>query len=343
MKFALRTGLFEGARASSTARRVLASPRARSLAHNSNAGATVRRVLVTGADGFIGTQIAATLRAHGIDVTGVVFRRAAKEHEVRADLTESADLHTLPTDVDAIVHAAGIVDGAAAARRVFELNVGATRALLGWAKQNGASHFVQVSSVAVYGPLALGTHRTEQTPRLGMHVGLPYMRSKALAEALVEQSALPFTLLRPPAVIGPGDTVLTRSLVRALRSEGIPQLGGRSRASRLVSLCFVEGLANLTYAVLRRGPLNDAVHAVDVELSLTELVAHYASALGVPYRTASIGVGEAFSRRSEAGYAWLVASSLAGQHYSAERLHEVFGYRSALPVHDAVRAAVWGL
>jgi nucleoside-diphosphate-sugar epimerase len=180
-----------------------------------------RHVLVTGADGFIGGHVARALSSVGHTVTGVVYGRAAGEGEVRVDLTVPEQLSALPHGVDAVVHAAGVVDPRAA-HAMAAVNVGGTAALTAWSRAQRVGHFVQLSSVAVYGPLVLGRDRSEEAPRLGLALGLPYMRTKARAERVVAAAQVPYTLIRPPAVLGPGDTVITPGFVAALTGAGIP-------------------------------------------------------------------------------------------------------------------------
>jgi nucleoside-diphosphate-sugar epimerase len=300
------------------------------------------RVLVTGADGFIGAHLVRGLVAAGHDVSSVVFMRPARAREVRVDLTQPAQHVALPGDVEAIVHAAGVVDARAPAQLMHAVNVEATRALAGWAHARGVKHFVQLSSVAVYGPLVLGEERDEDTPRLGLLGGMPYMRTKARAERVIEQSRVPYTLLRPPAVLGPGDTVISGGFVEALGADGIPLLPGAS-AERRVSLVTVEGVVRLAAQALERGPLRGAVHAVDLELTLAELGELYARALGLPLRYASIPWGTALRRRADSGFSWLVASARFGQHYSARRLRERFAWVSCPAPERAIEAAVSSL
>jgi nucleoside-diphosphate-sugar epimerase len=298
-------------------------------------------VLVTGADGFIGAEIARNLRALGHRVLGLVYGRGAGPGELWADLSQPAALARVPSGFDAVVHAAGVVDPSVPAARMRAVNVGGTEAVVRWALAQHVSHLVHVSSVAVYGPLTVGTGRTERTPRLGRLLGLPYMRTKAQAELLVERSGVPFTLLRPPAVLGPGDTVLSAGVVTALKGPGVP-LVPHASMERRVSLSFVSGLADIVALALEHGPVGGALHAVDVELTLRELVSAYARALWVAPRYAETPWSEAVARRSDAGFAWLVASAAFGQHYEARRLHDVLGYRSRIDVREAVAQALAG-
>ncbi|MEY4514064.1 MAG: hypothetical protein RLZZ450_6186 [Pseudomonadota bacterium] len=300
------------------------------------------RILVTGADGFVGGHLAHGLEATGHDVVRSVYARPAREGEVRVDLALPSDLARLPPHVDAVVHAAGNVDPLRSARVMHRANVLATKHLLAWAGREGCQHFVHFSSVAVYGMLALGEARSEQTARLGRGLGLPYMRTKARAEQLVEHSGVPYTLLRPPAVLGAGDTVVSRGFVDALGPGGLPMLPGASTARR-VSLSCVEGLVDIVRLLLARGPLYAPLHAVDFELTFGELASAYARALGRPFHYAPTGWARAYQLRNEVGLAWILASSRFGQHYLCSRLVSDLGYRSRRTLDSAIQSGLSSL
>lgn len=300
------------------------------------------RTLVTGADGFLGSHLVRALTSAGHEVFGAVFARPAGAREVRVDLTQPEQLRALPDGIEAIVHAAGSVDARLSSAQLFAVNTRATEHVLAWAKRSVLRHFVHISSVAVYGPCTLGERRSERTPRLGALLGLPYMRSKARAEQAIERSGVPYTLLRPPVVLGARDTVISRGYYDALCGEGIPLAPG-ARLSHRVSLCAAEGLSALVARVLEHGPLCEAVHAVDAELTFAELSTHYARALNRPLRYTQVSTREALRRRNDVGFAWLVASSRFGQHYSRERLVRQLGYRSEVSLESAIESGLSGL
>ncbi|MFT3927379.1 MAG: NAD(P)-dependent oxidoreductase [Myxococcales bacterium] len=301
------------------------------------------RVLVSGADGFSGTHLVRGLVAAGHEVIGAVFGRAPEGSEIRLDLRRREQLDALTLEVDAVVHAAGVVEPSAGARAMLEVNMAGTANLVQWARTHSVRHFVHVSSVAVYGPLLLGEDRDEQTPRLGVLGGLAYMRSKAWAEVRVEQSGVPYTLLRPPAIVGAGDTVISRGFVEALEGgSGIPMVSG-ARPERRVSVAFAAGLVEVVLRALARGPLWGAVHVVDAELSLGELAQVYAAALGRTCTFAPTSWPDVLRRRADPGFQWLAASARFGQHYSQTKLLRELGYRSAISLENAVAAGISGL
>jgi nucleoside-diphosphate-sugar epimerase len=299
-------------------------------------------ILVTGADGFLGGHLAHGLEAAGHRVSRAVYKRLAGAGEFRVDLTQEAELAQLPRSVEVVVHAAGMVDGAASYHAMFAANVLATQHLSRWARRVGVAHFVHVSSVAVYGPLALGEQRDEHTPRLGRTLGLPYMRTKAGAERVIEQSGVPYTLLRPPVVLGQGDTVISRGFFEALRGEGLPWVAG-ARLERRVSLVFADGLVDIVRLLIPRGPRMAALHAIDVELGFGELAQVYARALERPLRFVPTSLGRAFQSRAEVGRAWLIASSRFGQHYRRDRLVSELGYQPTPALESAVERGLSSL
>jgi hypothetical protein len=94
---------------------------------------------------------------------------------------------------------------------------------------------------------------------------------------------------------------------------------------------------------LLRGPLNGAVHAVDAELSLGELLSAYAQSLGQPIKTTQVSWTDVARRGLDEAFLWLVSSARFGQHYSQRRLFRELGYASGLPLESAVSAGIYGL
>jgi UDP-glucose 4-epimerase len=300
------------------------------------------RVLLTGADGFIGRHLALGLARGGHSVVAAVFGQAPGSSELRVDLTDPASVDGLPGDMDVVINAAGVVDPRAGSARMFAVNFTGARHLLHWARQTRVRHFVQLSSVAVYGPLVLGEDRSEDTPRLGLGLGFAYMRSKALAERAVERSGVPYSILRPPAVVGAGDSVVSPGFFSALHGAGLPLVHAANPARR-VSLALVEGLVDTTLRLLDHGPLAAAVHAVDVELPFLELARLYAAELGQPCNFVRTSWPGAVARMSDAGFAWLVASARFGQHYAGDRRIRQLGVGPRPSLESAVLAGISGL
>lgn len=299
-------------------------------------------LLLTGADGFIGSHLASGLRAAGHQLLCAVYGREPHPGELRVDLTDPQALRHLPGGIDVVVNASGVVDPGVGSRRMFAVNLHGTRHLLDWARAQGVRHFVQLSSVSVYGPLVVGEQRSELAPRLGLTLGLPYMRSKAWAELAVERSRVPYSIVRPAAVLGAGDTIVTPGFATALRGSGLPLVAGAS-PTRRVSLTLTEGLTDDIVRLVAEGPIGLAVHSTHVEVPLRELAELFATELGLTCNFARISWHEALSKIGDPGFSWLVASARFGQHYSRERQSRILGRGPEPALRHAILAGLSGL
>jgi nucleoside-diphosphate-sugar epimerase len=194
------------------------------------------RVLVTGASGFIGAQLAPALAAAGHDVFALVRdagRAPADATAVEVDLERPLRHRELP-QVDAVVHLAQAnVSFPDAARELYRVNTVATHELLDYARTAGAARFVYASSGSIYG-LGEGVV-DEDTERRATDF---YSVTKRNAEQLMESYRPCFAtaVLRPFAPYGPTQHGrLIPNLVRRVR-EGLPislNEGGRPRMTPL--------------------------------------------------------------------------------------------------------------
>ena len=134
-------------------------------------------------------------------------------------------LAEMAADSDVVMHIAGVVN--VPTRAAFEAgNATATAHVIDAARGAGVTRFVHVSSLAAREP------------------GLSdYGWSKERAEAAVTASGLAWTIVRPPAVFGPGDTEML-DLFRMAR-RGIALLPPRGRMSAI----YVDDLARLLVAL----------------------------------------------------------------------------------------------
>ena len=144
----------------------------------------------TGATGFVGSTLLNAAGEHGIAVRALT-RRPQPERPgvtwIEGALDRPESLSRLVAGSDAVVHVAGVVN--APSREGFELgNIRGTEAIVGAAKAADVSRFVHVSSLAA------------REPQLSV-----YGWSKAGAEDAVRSSGLDWTMVRPPAIYGPGD------------------------------------------------------------------------------------------------------------------------------------------
>jgi nucleoside-diphosphate-sugar epimerase len=166
------------------------------------------KVLLTGASGFIGGRLRDTLLERGLDV--IAIRRkgspaSKKGRSVEAEYDDRAALAKIVAaeKPDYVLHVAGATKGVSYGD-FHRANVVPTENLIAaFEKEHPAlERFVFVSSLAAFGPSSRDRAHTESDIRRPIEF---YGQSKLEAEHVVERSKLPFTIVRPSGVYGPGD------------------------------------------------------------------------------------------------------------------------------------------
>ena len=154
------------------------------------AGAARKTVAITGATGFVGSRMLDLIVREGYDARALTRRKQDDRpgvEWVRGAMDNPDSLARLCAGADMVLHIAGVVN--APDRAGFESgNVTGTLAVVEAAKQAGTGRFIHVSSLAA------------TQPQLSI-----YGETKAKAEKIVAISGLDWTIIRPPAVYGPGD------------------------------------------------------------------------------------------------------------------------------------------
>jgi len=200
-----------------------------------------RLVSVTGATGFLGTHIVDAFVRAGWRVRAVVRPGRQGPALVGAELRESplvADLLSAAVaGSDVIVHAAGLTAGSPAA--LDRTNVEGTRAVVAAANRCGA-RLVHVSSQAAIGAGTVERPAREDDPPRPVNA---YGRSKLASESVLSDLArVPWVILRPSAVYGPGDRQFL-PLVRFAERGLFPLLMPSGFA---MTLAFVDDVARAT-------------------------------------------------------------------------------------------------
>jgi dihydroflavonol-4-reductase len=185
------------------------------------------KVLVTGATGFVGSNIAAALAARGDKVR--VLRRSTSRLDaldgvpveyITGDILDSDSLVNGMKDRDLVFHAAAMAQYWRSSKEtVYRVNVDGTRNVMQAALAAGVRQVVHTSSVAALGYPSPGTTADESQvfpPELSWW---PYGHSKHLAELEVHKAVergLPAVIVNPTIIIGPRDVnFVSGSLIRA--------------------------------------------------------------------------------------------------------------------------------
>lgn len=170
-----------------------------------------KTVLITGASGFIGGAIAGRLieRAEIRSLTAHPSKNRFGDR-VRSfpyNFAQPAAMADAFRGVDVFVNSYYVRFSYGGA--TFEGAVDASRELIALARASGVRKIVHVS-------VSNASERSD----------LPYYRNKARIEQLVAESDIPYTILRPPIVVGPGD-ILVNNIAFFLRRLPVFTIFGR--------------------------------------------------------------------------------------------------------------------
>jgi nucleoside-diphosphate-sugar epimerase len=197
-----------------------------------------KRVLVTGASGFVGRPLVAALLRAGYAVRAVTRRQVSFPNSVETaivpDLINPIDWNPILRGVDIIIHLAGMVHKKVPETAYSEFDQVswiATQRMANAAKEMGIERFVYISSVrAQIGASATQVMREQDEPSPTNQYG----RSKLAAEQAIRAAGVPFTIFRPVVIYGPHPKGNMLTLVRLARSSlPLPVASFTSRRSLL--------------------------------------------------------------------------------------------------------------
>lgn len=273
------------------------------------------KVLITGANGFVGGNVSRYLMVQGIacvalDIKGVLEQGCYGERYTWDDL-DALD----PSLFDGVIHLAGKAHdtkNTSDPQSYFDINVGLTRRVLGWyqrAQGAGRRTFILFSSVKACADTVADVLTEEHPPK----PGTPYGKSKLEAEGVVRSSlvhycdkalvgateavdqgadgsaetneltnyrtnALACYILRPAMIHGPGNKGNLNLLVKVVQ-KGMPWPLAAFENQR--SFASIDNVSRVLKALIT-GDVDSGIYQVadDQPLSTNQLISMIAESLG---------------------------------------------------------------
>jgi dihydroflavonol-4-reductase len=235
-------------------------------------------ILVTGANGFIGSNLVKRLVAEGHSVKAMVLKGTSAAslqnvpcEIVYADVTQPETL--VASDIELVYHLAAL-PSLAWSNKVYEVNYAGTKNILNEAVRSKVKRIVFMSSLVVHGFRHFEEANEEaavKQPGLFTH---PYIRSKIDAEKFLKDYAaqIETVVIRPGFFIfGPGDMLTSKQLLdRITQGKFLGYMdGGKHKLGYVFIDNLVHGLicagthtnaANNTYVIADYEPPHTSLH-----------------------------------------------------------------------------------
>jgi nucleoside-diphosphate-sugar epimerase len=308
------------------------------------------KVVVTGANGYIGRAFCAGMLARGREVRGATRLQSfdlpvGTENVAVGDISEVTDWGDALVDVEVCVHLAArahvtrerAVDPLSEFRRV---NVMGSLNFARQAAAAGARRFLFLSSIGVNGA---ETFQEPFTAKDQPAPNSPYALSKYEAEiglkALAADTGMEIVIIRPPLVYGPDAPGNFGSLMRWLR-RGVPLPFGAIRNRR--SLVSLHNLIDLmTTCLSHPAAAGETVLVSDGEdISTTELLRRVGRALGSDPRLIPVPSGVLKLAAAVAGKPELAQRLCGSLQVDIEATRRLLGWSPPITLDEGLKKAV---
>ena len=301
------------------------------------------KILVTGANGFLGQALCPELRARDFTVRGAM-RSAARHDEISVgDIGPNTAWGTALSGVAVIVHTAARVhvmndDVNDPLYQYRQVNGEGTLNLARQAVTAGVKRFVFISSIKVNGESTLPNRSftADDTP----HPEDTYAISKWEAETglmqLAGETGMDVVIIRPPLVYGPGVKANFRRLMRWV-NRGIPlPLAAIDNRRSLVAL---DNLVDLIITCIEHPAAANQTFLVSdgQDLSTSELLRGIGNGLGKPARLFSIPSGLLLIVASLLGEKTRVQRLTSNLQVDISRARELLGWEPPVSVDAGLR------
>ena len=306
-----------------------------------------QRVLVTGANGFIGGRLAERLaQGEGAIVRGLVRkpvgatlggRPAEGNHTglplqlVNGDMTDADAMHRAVEGCDVIIHCAAKQFPPGTCAQYFSENVGGFENLARAALENHVERFVHLSTINVHGyPSPPGCNADSPLRESGDFYSDSKVATERMAWQYHREKNLPLVIVRPGCTYGPRSGAWTLTPIQRLRAGKRVLIGDGSGAC---NTAYIDNLVDLILlATKNEAALGQAFIGTDgVGVTWREFYGAYARMMGVTrMNSVSLWAARMIAIASEA-----VAHVTGGRPFVARQSIEFYSHRVVYDISKA--------
>jgi len=246
------------------------------------------KILVTGANGFIGQHLVHTLEEYGIKVNALdkdtkELKTVSKANIFEGNIFNNELLNKAVQDVEVVYHLVAKTHDSSNIKKniedYFKINVEGTRNLLNTCIGSKIKHFIFFSSVKTMTEESENTLDETFTP----NPTTPYGESKLIAEKLVADTGKKYgfktTSIRLSLVYGPGNKGNIYKMIESVDKGRFIMIG---RGENKRSMVYVENVVDAAFAIVGQEQANGKVFIVTdgIDYTVKELYEVIAKGLG---------------------------------------------------------------
>lgn len=245
----------------------------------------MKRLLVTGATGFVGRAIVGELRKSGFELyTCARGKGGGLPNYFPVDITSPESVGRLAEklpEMDIVIHSAGLAHQFKALKdaSVFEsVNVAGTKNVANLAANSGCKKFILISSISVYGDKKPNPTGEEAACEPAGDYAVSKYRAEIAAREICAENGMALTILRLATVYGEGDVGNVLRLIKLIDSGKFFWTG---RGENCKSLIFnKDAAAACRIAIEKDLPGVNVYNVTDAPHTMREIVETIAKELG---------------------------------------------------------------
>ena len=319
-------------------------------------------VLVTGANGFIGSNLCKSLIQSGLSVIGLVressdmtfLKNLSPLKIVKGDISTGDNLKNVMKDVTVVFHVAGLASDWGPWHVFRKANVEGVRNVMETALKYSVRRVVHISSVSVYG-FPGGTDIDEENPLVPRPKD-HYITTKTEGEKLAlkyNSRDMAVTAIRPAGVYGPNDRTTTVQLVPAFQRR---QFGFVDGGRHIMAPVYIDNLVQMMKLAAEsdRAPGQVYNAADDGKTTWKKYAEWMCEDLGCkkpwlsvprwiawPLATTLEGTAKFFHKQeSPMINTYRVRAVMQDNHYSTEKARRELGYCPEVSTREGIRRTI---
>ena len=226
----------------------------------------MKRVLVTGATGFLGKYLVEELINNGYEVVAQgrkenILNNLKEQYKVNILKCSLNEIKNIDMNIDCVIHAAALSTVWGKWQDFYDSNVLGTENVIKFCLKNNVRRLIYVSSPSIYSAKFDRFNIKEEDFDKNNKLNF-YIKSKILAENLInkiDNQKLETVIIRPRGLFGIGDTSIVPRLINANSKIGIPLFND---GKNVVDITCVENVAYSLRLAMEKEEANGNIYNI---------------------------------------------------------------------------------